>query len=110
MKAETKKVLIGVGLVFGGLFLLGKLFKFLVKPSEEELAKLDGNVLLSRGSQGNEVMELQRILKDELGYDLGNFGVLGDGVDGNFGAITENALMNAKGVKQITLNEMRNEK
>jgi hypothetical protein len=36
--------------------------------------------------------------------------VLGDGVDGDFGAITENALFKAKGVKQITLNEMRNEK
>lgn len=110
MKSETKKVFIGVALVFGGLFLLGKLFKFLNKPSEEELAKLDGNVLLSKDSTGNEVMELQRILKDELGYDLGMSGVLQDGVDGNFGSITENALMKAKGVKQITLNEMRNEK
>jgi hypothetical protein len=65
---------------------------------------------LSKGSRGAEVVELQRILKDEMGYDLGTFGTDGDGIDGDFGTMTENALFKAKGVKQITLKDFKNEK
>jgi peptidoglycan hydrolase-like protein with peptidoglycan-binding domain len=62
---------------------------------------------LKKGSRGAEVVELQRILKDEMGYNLGTFGTEGDGIDGDFGTMTENALFKAKGVKEITLKEIK---
>lgn len=52
-------------------------------------AVLDRNLVLKQGVRGNEVKELQRLL-----------GVAQDGI---FGPITENALMQLKGVRQITL-------
>lgn len=55
---------------------------------------LDGTKLLKKGSTGFEVKELQKRL--------------GVSQDGSFGAITETALFNKKGVKQITLNNYDN--
>ena len=81
--------------------------KKLRKPSQEQLSLLDENLLLKKGSRGAEVVELQRILKDEMGYNLGTFGTEGDGIDGDFGTMTENALFKAKGVKEITLKEIK---
>jgi peptidoglycan hydrolase-like protein with peptidoglycan-binding domain len=46
---------------------------------------------LARGSEGSEVKELQQFLVDQ-GYDLGAFGPNKDGVDGDFGRLTEAAL------------------
>lgn len=109
MNKTTKNIFIGIG-VLAGLFLVGRIFQRLRKPSAEQLSMLDENLLLQKGSTGSEVVELQRILKDEMGYDLGTFGADGDGIDGNFGTMTENALFKAKGVKQITLKDFKNDK
>lgn len=107
---KTTKILLGVGGVLLAVYLYGALSKKLRKPSQEQLSSLDENLLLSKGSKGAEVAELQRILKDELGYDLGTFGTEGNGIDGDFGTLTENALFKAKGVKQITLKDFKNDK
>ncbi len=109
MNKTTKNIFIGIG-VLAGLFLVGRIFQRLRKPSAEQLSLLDENLLLSKGSKGAEVVELQRILKDEMGYDLGTFGADGDGIDGDFGIMTEKALFQAKGVKQITLKDFKNDK
>jgi hypothetical protein len=109
MNKTTKNIFIGIG-VLAGLFLVGRIFQRLRKPSAEQLSMLDENLLLQKGSTGAEVVELQRILKDEMGYDLGTFGADGDGIDGDFGTMTENALFKAKGVKQITLKDFKNDK
>jgi hypothetical protein len=110
MNKTTKKILIGVGGFLVAVYLYGILSKRLRKPSQEQLSLLNEDLLLSKGSRGAEVVELQRILKDEMGYDLGTFGTDGDGIDGDFGTMTENALFKAKGVKQITLKDFKNEK
>lgn len=46
---------------------------------------------LKRGSFGENVKALQRFLKKE-GYNIGNTGKNKDGVDGNFGVLTETAV------------------
>lgn len=109
MNKTTKNILIGFG-VLVGLYFANRLYRRLSKPSAEQLSLLDENLTLAKGSTGAEVVELQRILKDEMGYDLGTFGADGDGIDGNFGTITENALFKAKGIKQITLKDFKNDK
>jgi hypothetical protein len=109
MNKTTKNILIGVA-VLGALYLANRLYKRLSKPSAEQLSLLDENLILAKGSKGAEVFELQRILKDELGYDLGTFGADGDGIDGDFGTMTEKALFQAKGVNKITLKDFKNDK
>jgi len=109
MNKTTKNILIGVG-VLVGLYLANRLYKRLSKPSAEQLSLLDENLILAKGSKGAEVFELQRILKDEMGYDLGTFGADGDGIDGDFGTMTEKALFQAKGVNKITLKDFKNDK
>lgn len=47
--------------------------------------------LLTRGSTGPAVVALQTLLKAR-GYDVGGFGLKGDGIDGDFGAATQGAL------------------
>lgn len=47
---------------------------------------------LKRGSKGELVKQLQRFLVAE-GYDIGSFGVNRDGVDGDFGRRTEEAVI-----------------
>ena len=51
---------------------------------------LNKNLMLQKGSKGNEVKELQKLL--------------GIAADGDFGPNTENSLLAKKGVKKITLN------
>ena len=46
---------------------------------------------LKKGSKGEKVKQLQRFLVAE-GYNIGSFGVNNDGVDGDFGSITERAV------------------
>lgn len=65
---------------------------------------LDGNKILKSGSRGVEVAALQMALKAE-GQELGTYGPNKDGIDGVFGPATEKALMNVRGVKEITLNQ-----
>lgn len=110
MEKKTRNTLIGVAVVLVAIYSAGIILKKLRKPSEEELNRLNMDLVLQKGSTGSEVAELQRILKDELGYNLGSTGVDVTGIDGEFGALTEKALFEAKGVKEITLKEMRNEK
>jgi hypothetical protein len=109
MNKTTKNILIGVA-VLGALYLANILYKRLSKPSAEQLSLLDENLTLAKGSKGAEVFELQRILKDEMGYDLGTFGADNDGIDGDFGIMTEKALFQAKGVNKITLKDFKNDK
>jgi peptidoglycan hydrolase-like protein with peptidoglycan-binding domain len=109
MNKTTKNILIGVG-VLVGLYFANRLYKRLSKPSAEQLSLLNKDLVLAKGSKGAEVIELQRILKDELGYDLGSTGIDKDGIDGIFGSITEKALFQAKGVNKITLKDFQNDK
>jgi hypothetical protein len=46
---------------------------------------------LKRGSKGEKVKQLQRFLVAN-GYSIGTFGILKDGVDGDFGSKTEQAV------------------
>lgn len=108
MNKTTKNVLIGAS-VLAVLYLANRAYKKLSKPSAEQLSLLNEDLVLSKGSTGAEVFELQRILKDELGYDLGSTGVDNDGIDGIFGSLTEDALFKAKKVKQIKLRDFQNE-
>lgn len=110
MNKTTKKILVGFAVGFLAIYLYGKLSKKLRKPSQEVLSTLNMDLLLEKGSKGEEVMELQRILKYEYGQDLGTFGVEGDGIDGDFGSATEKALLLAKGVTKTTLKRLKDDK
>jgi len=107
MKNNTNKYLtIGVVaiLVAWGL---NKWIKSKPKPvNSEDYAGLNMDLMLSKGSTGDEVAELQRILVNQYGADLGFSGADKDGVDGQFGSLTEKALFNAKGVKEISLKQL----
>ncbi len=72
------------------------------KPAQTTVNR---NKLLKRGVKGLEVRELQKKLKDNPSVNLGNTGTGKNGIDGDFGVLTEKALMLVKGVKQITLND-----
>lgn len=101
-----KYLLVAVGVVVA-VVVIDKLKKRFSKPSiSDGYSKLNMDLVLSKGSTGDEVSELQRILADNYGADLGLFGVNKDGIDGNFGIMTERALLNAKGVKEISLKQL----
>ena len=51
----------------------------------------DNSELISSGSSGKGVEQIQQILVDN-GYDLGTFGDEGNGVDGQFGSMTKKAI------------------
>jgi hypothetical protein len=105
---DEDKVLIGVGVV--GLAGLAYLF-WKKKQDEKQVeeipnyvpeeipnltpigAGLDRNKLLSKGTKGAEVRELQSLLNVKA--------------DGDFGSITLAALQKAKGVSQISLNQFQ---
>jgi hypothetical protein len=57
---------------------------------------LNKNLVLAQGSNGTEVMFLQKILNDAYGANLT--------VDGNFGSNTLNALQTHTGLSSVTLN------
>lgn len=52
---------------------------------------MNGLQTIRKGQKGSVVRDIQRMLVT-LGYDLGTSGKLGDGVDGDFGDATQNAL------------------
>jgi len=110
MNATTKKYLTIGAVIVIGAYLVKYAIKFYKKPSAEQESMFDKELTLEKGSTGSEVAELQRILKYDFGKSIGNTGIDNDGVDGDFGALTETALMEVKGVKKITLNEMSNAK
>jgi len=67
---------------------------------------LDMNLVLKQGSEGAEVAEMQRILIDKYGQDLGTFGENKDGIDGIFGTVTLAGLLKAKQVSEIALKDL----
>jgi hypothetical protein len=111
MKDNTNKYLI-MGLVaIAVVYSIDKYLKSRPKPIDSDAySDLDLNTILSKGSKGAEVSELQRILVDQYGADLGYSGVEKNGIDGDFGSMTEKALLEAKGVKSISLKEILTKK
>jgi LPXTG-motif cell wall-anchored protein len=104
--SNENKMLIGVGVVavagLGFLYWKKKQNEKQVEemPSylPEETTKaistgLDRNKLLGKGTKGSEVVELQNLLNVKA--------------DGDFGNITLKALQKAKGVSQISLNQLQ---
>jgi hypothetical protein len=109
LDAKQKKFLLIGGAVVLGVYLISKWLHSLPKPKPEDLQEavpLDKEKVLKKGSQGAEVSELQRILKKDFNADLGTTGVNEDGIDGDFGLITETALMKAKNVTEIALKDI----
>ena len=62
----------------------------MVRTEATEL-KLTIDRILNRGSIGDDVKQMQKVLK-QLGYDLGTFGDNADGIDGRFGKVTQAAV------------------
>jgi len=98
----------GIGTAVGGYFL----YKRITRPTETfgEVSKPNTSggstsssssststtnndgLPLKRGSKGEKVKQLQRFLVAE-GYNIGSFGANRDGVDGDFGRMTEKAVI-----------------
>lgn len=107
MKDNTNKYLIIATVAVVAIYGLSKYLKSVPKPLDSDAyAGLNLDMPLSKGSTGDEVAELQRILVNQYNADLGYTGVNQDGVDGQFGSLTEKALVNAKGVKEISLKQL----
>jgi peptidoglycan hydrolase-like protein with peptidoglycan-binding domain len=79
-----------------------------IKLTESDLEKIVKKVLdeqiaqptIKKGQQGASVQQVQMALKF-LGYDLGNSGPNGDGIDGEFGNITKRALAKFQNKNQL---------
>lgn len=108
LDAKQKKFLIIGGVVVLLVYLTGKWLHNLPKAQPADLQKddLDRDKVLSKGAQGAEVAELQRVLKKDFNAELGSTGINKDGIDGDFGILTQVALKKAKGVVEITLNQL----
>ena len=105
---QKKFLLIGAGVVLS-IYLISKWLHGLPKPQNPDLQStpiLDKTKILKKGSTGSEVSELQRILAKDYSANLGNTGVNNDGIDGDFGVLTETALKKAKGVIEIALKDL----
>jgi len=111
---DKKTAMIVGGIVLGlGVFIY---FLFKNKPLGVEVMKmnpepatentLDMNLVLKQGSENPEVAEMQRILIEKYGQDLGNFGENEDGIDGIFGSVTLAGLIKAKQVSEIALKDL----
>lgn len=107
MKDKLEKyLLIGVGVVVA-VVIINKLMKKFTKPAiAEGFSDLNMDLVLAKGSYGNEVFELQRILVDKYDASLGLTGANDDGVDGEFGSLTEKALFDNLKVKEISLKQL----
>lgn len=109
-KSPNKLLIVGLILLVGG-WGINKWLKSMPKPINSDAYEgMDLDMVLSKGSKGKEVSELQRILVNQYGADLGFTGADKDGIDGDFGTMTENALLKAKSVKQISLKQLLNNK
>jgi hypothetical protein len=109
LDAKQKKYLLIGGAVVLGVYLISKWLKSMPKPQNPDLEatpELDREIVLSKGSKGAEVSELQRTLLKDYSAKLGDTGINKDGVDGDFGLLTEVALKKAKGVTEIALKEL----
>ena len=113
---DKKTAMIVGGVVLGlGVFIY---FLFKKKPLGVEATEvdydliapqtstLDRNLVLKQGSEGAEVAEMQRILIEKYGQDLGDFGENEDGIDGIFGTVTLAGLLKAKQVSEIALKDL----
>ena len=107
-KKYASEYIIGGILIFALVYGLNKWLKGLPAPAPEydTSSSIDYSLVLSNGSQGAEVSELQKILKTKYKADLGTFGDNKDGIDGIFGDVTEKALVKAKGVNKIALKDL----
>jgi len=111
MNPNSKKYLIIGGIALAVVWGINKFLKGLPKPiNSDAYSGLNLDMVLSKGSTGSEVSELQRILVNQYGADLGFTGVEKDGIDGDFGGMTEKALLDAKKVKQISLKQIITQK
>ena len=93
MKTKTKIIIASAILVgLGGFYI----YKNLKENSKMDILdeqdtpdttenKLNMDLVLSKGSKGAEVTELQRILKKDYNAELGTSGINIDGIDGDFG-------------------------
>jgi len=109
LDSNQKKYLIIGGIALLSIYLLSKWMHSLPKPQNPDLPatdELDEEVILKKGSKGAEVSELQRVLLKDYSADLGKTGVNKDGIDGDFGLLTEVALKKAKGVNEIALKDL----
>jgi hypothetical protein len=108
LDAKQKKYLLIGGVIILGVYLVSKWLHSLPKPLPADLqtSTLDEEKVLKKGSQGAEVSELQRILKKDYNAILGDSGVNKDGIDGDFGLLTEVALKKAKNVTEIKLKDL----
>lgn len=107
MKDNASKYLFIGAVAITVIYAINKYFKSVPKPiSSDAYAGLNLDMVLSKGSTGDEVAELQKILINQYGADLGYSGGNKDGVDSQFGTMTEKALLQAKGVKQISLKQI----
>ena len=107
MNPITKKYLIIGGVALVVIYGINKWLKKMPKAiNSDAYAGLDLNTVLSKGSTGDEVSVLQRVLINQYGADLGYSGANKDGIDGEFGSMTEKALLDAKGVKEISLKQL----
>jgi hypothetical protein len=111
MKDKLEKyLLVAVGIVVA-VVVIDKLIKrFTVPAIPEAYSDLNMDLVLSKGSTGDEVVELQRILVDNYGANLGLTGVDKNGVDGQFGSMTEKALLDNLKVKEISLKQLLTQK
>lgn len=112
---DKKTAMIVGGVVLGlGVFIY---FLFKNKPLGVEVMEikpdqiapestLDMNLVLKQGSEGAEVAEMQRILIEKYGQNLGTFGDNQDGIDGIFGSFTLAGLVKAKQVSEIALKDL----
>ena len=110
LKNKNTLIIAGVVLLVGG-FAINRWLKSMPKPiNSDAFEGLDLDMVLSKGSNSSEVSELQRILVNQYNAELGFTGRDKDGIDGDFGTMTEKALLKVKGVKQISLKEFLNNK
>jgi hypothetical protein len=94
LDSTPKKLVVAGALVVIGVWMVGKWLHSLPKPVNPDLPSEGNNALkLSKGMRGLEVGLLQKKLGGLV-------------VDGIFGQKTEDKLMQVKGVKEITLNDL----
>lgn len=94
LDSKSKKLIVAGALVVIGYLMVSKYLHSLPKPVNPDLpAEANNDLKLSKGMRGLEVGLLQKKLGSLV-------------VDGIFGQKTEDKLMQVKGVKEITLNNL----
>lgn len=102
-------VVLGLGVFIYFLFKNKPLGVEVMEINRDDIAPqstLDMNLVLKQGSESPEVAEMQRILIEKYGQNLGTFGDNQDGIDGIFGSVTLAGLLKAKQVSEIALKDL----